>query len=276
MLASIALGLIVFLLAFPLARYVIFLDSNRRAGQLAGLRRRMGGLALPLCRGWLTAVAADLLVLPLYGLGALLGDGPERAGVPVVLVHGLYHNRTGWAVLARRLRRAGAANVHTYQYDSFLGTFDPAVEGLARLLDRLLGGRADARVILVGHSLGGLVCRAVAGDPRYRDRVAGLVALGSPHGGSELAWFGPNRMARDLIPGRLISRRVAEAADPDCPRLAVFSPVDDYVCPLPLLRPGRPGWREEICPPMGHVWMLFSPRVAASVLAFVLPLARRA
>ncbi|MEF2231431.1 MAG: alpha/beta fold hydrolase [Pseudodesulfovibrio sp.] len=275
MLADLALALALFILLFPWVRYMVFLGAGQRAGQLTPVRERLGGLFLPLCRGWLTAMAADLLVLPLYPLGLVRDDGPDGPGIPVVLVHGLYHNRSAWVMLKHRLKRAGLTNVHTCQYNSFTRGFDEAVDGLARKLDGLLGGREDARVVLVGHSLGGLVCRAVAGDPRYRSHVAGLLALGSPHGGSDLAWFGTNRMARSLIPGRYISRRMDEVEEPDCPRLAVYNLVDDYVFPLDRLKPNRPGWQERVCHPMGHVWMLFSPEVAAVALDFILPLARR-
>ena len=276
MLADALLALALFMVAFPWVRYLAFLAFSARSGHLPYLREQLGGLARPLCRGWLTAMGADLLVLPLYPLGWVGGDEPAGPGTPVVLVHGLYHNRSAWAVMKRRLKRAGLANVHTCQYNSFTRGFDEAVAELSRTLDGLLGGREDARVILVGHSLGGLVCRAVASDPRYRGRVAGLLALGSPHGGSDLAWFAGGRMGRDLIPGRYISRRMAESADPDCPRLAVYNLVDDYVFPLDKLQPARPGWAERVCSPMGHVWMLFSPEVASLALDFILPLARRA
>ncbi len=275
MLLNILIAVLAFELVFPWLRYALFLIFSRRSGHLPYVREQLGGLVGPLLRGWFTALGADFLVLPLYFLGWVAGDEPEKPGTAVVLVHGLYHNRSAWTVMKRRLRRAGLINVHTYQYNSFSSTFDPAVDGLARKLDLLLDGRKDARVILVGHSLGGLVCRAVAGDPRYRDRVAGLVALGSPHGGSDLARFGGNRMARDLIPGRYISQRMERVVDSACPKLALYNLVDDYVFPLDKLQPGRDGWQEIRCSPMGHVWMLFSREVSDRVLAFLLPLQGR-
>jgi pimeloyl-ACP methyl ester carboxylesterase len=271
MLTTILVAVLLFFLLFPVLRYVLFLAFSFHSGYLRYIRKQLGGLARPLMRGWLTALAADGLVIPLYGLGLIPPRQGGKDGIPVVLVHGLYHNRSAWAVMKFRLRRAGLRNVHTYQYNSFTSTFEPAVAGLARKLDRL----PDGPFILVGHSLGGLVCRAVASDPRYRDRVAGLVTLGSPHGGSDMARLGGNRMARDLIPGRHITRRMETAVDPDCPRLALYNLVDDYVFPLDKLQPGRSGWREEVCPPMGHVWMLFSRDVADRILKFLLPLARR-
>ncbi|WP_316898925.1 alpha/beta fold hydrolase [Pseudodesulfovibrio indicus] len=263
-LVYVALGLFV----FTALRFALFLLSNGRAGSLAAIRRGTGNLWLALARGLGTAMAADLIALPSC-LALALPEPAAGKGVPVLLVHGLYHNRTAWLVFARRLRRAGFANVHTYGYNTFTKDFGTAMEGMRARLDELLGDDPDARVMLVGHSLGGLVCRCAAGDPRFRDRVAGLVTLGSPHGGSELAWLGGNRMARDLIPGRAISRAVAQAPDPDCPRLCVYTLTDDYVFPLDLLRTGRDGWTERVCAPMGHVWMLYSRQVAAMALGFL-------
>lgn len=212
---------------------------------------------------------ADAYVLPTYMLGWFISLGHEGKGTPIVLVHGLFHNSSGWLVMLRRLRRAGFTNLHTYQYDSFFGTFEPAVQGLEQKLDQVLKASPENKVILIGHSLGGLVCRKAAGNSLYTDRIAGLVALGSPHHGSDLAWLGGNRMSRGLIPGRAISKAVASVPDPSCPKLAIYTLVDDFVFPLKMLLPGREGWTERVCSPMGHVWMLLSGEVFRMVVEFL-------
>ena len=260
---------------FTLLRYGIFLLSNALAGRLKEIRDRTGGLTAAVARGLVTAVAADAVALPSTLALALPERLPGDGGMPVLMVHGLYHNRTAWLVFARRLGKAGFRNLHTYGYNSFTRDFDHALAGLKARLDELLGDDPTARVLLLGHSLGGLLCRCAAGDPRFRDRVAGLVTLGSPHGGSELAWLGGNRMARGLIPGRTIPLAVAETPDPDCPKLGIYTLSDDYVIPVDLLRTGRPGWEERVCDPMGHVWMLYSPQVARMVIDFLRPLRER-
>ena len=254
---------------FTLARYAAFLLSNGLAGQLPEIRRATGGLWRPMLRSMGTALAGDVMVAATFP--TILMQEPEEGDgtMPVLLVHGLYHNRTAWLLFKRRLRRAGFTNLHTYGYNSYTQDFDHAMHGMRAKLDWLLGDDPDARVILVGHSLGGLICRCAAGDPRYCDRVACLVTLGSPHKGSELALAGCNRMARQLIPGRRIAREVAAAPDPDCPRLGILTLIDDYVFPLDLLRTGRDGWVERVCSPMSHVWMLYSAEVAGTVAGFL-------
>lgn len=254
---------------FTLFRFGAFLVSNHMAGELNEIREKTGGLTLPVLRGMATAMMADLIVLPSFLLALLPERETNGTGTPVVLVHGLFHNRSAWLFMERRLRRAGFTNLHTYQYNSFTKDFEPAVHGLLRKLDRVLAANPDGKVILIGHSLGGLVSRCAAGNRQYRDRIAGLVTLGSPHKGSDLAWFGGNRMARDLIPGRHIAQSVERMPDPECPRFGIYTLTDDYVFPLSMLRTGRPGWEERICSPMGHVWMLYSREVAGTVIQFL-------
>lgn len=269
MLPLVLLIIVVFVLGFSLVRYVAFLLSNLKAGQLNEIRRGVGSLDKALGRAFMTAVLADCIVIP----ASLLLLLPERAaqgtGTPVVLVHGLFHNRSAWWLFKYRLKRAGITNVHTYQYNSFTRGFDEAVQGLEQKLGSVIGNDPNGRVILVGHSLGGLVCRAVAGKSVWRDHIEALVALGSPHKGSELAWFGGNRMSRGLIPGKYISQQIERTPDPDCPKLAIYTLTDDYVMPLDMLRPGRKGWHEMICSPLAHVWMLYDGEVADGAIEFM-------
>lgn len=260
--------------ALTLVRYAAFLVSNSRAGLLDQARDERGRLMRPLLAGICTSEVSGIVALAAYPLAWLPRREREPGLLPVVLVHGLYHNRSAWVLFARWLARAGVTDLHTFQYNSFTGEFDTAVNGLCRTLDRLLGPRPGARAILVGHSLGGLVCRAAAGDPRFAGRVAALVTLGTPHHGSELARLGMGAMARGLIPGRPLAQNSIPAAietvpDPDCPRLALLSPVDDFVFPASCLRTGRPGWDERMVAPMSHVFMLYSREVAAVVADFL-------
>lgn len=252
------------LFIFVAVRYAVFFLSNQLAGELGDIREQIGPLVFPILRAVASAMLADVvlfLTLPFL----LLPEGkPDGPGIPVVMVHGLYHNRTAWLIMKRWLARAGFTNLHTYQYNSFTRDFEPAVLGLLRKLDRL-----DGKVVLVGHSLGGLVSRCVAGNPQYRDRIAGLVSLGSPHGGSDLARLAGNRMGRGLIPGHHIPQSVERMSDPNCPRLGVYSLTDDYVCPVSMLRTGREGWVEKVCSPMSHVWMLYSCEIANMVSEFL-------
>ncbi len=261
--------LVVLGIVWPCLRYTIYGVSNAVAGTLGQTRRRLGGLFRPLLRGMVTAGLADMMVFPSYWMGVLGDRGEAGAGTPVLLVHGLFHNASAWWLMRRRLRAHGFTNIHTYQYNTFSGDFLSGVEGLRRKMDSLLHGHPEGKVLLVGHSLGGLVCRVAVGHPVYWDRIAGIVTLGTPHGGSDLARFGTNSMARGLIPGHEIPKIADKMVDAKCRKLAIYNLADDYVFPLNTLSPQRPGWEEKECSPMGHVWMLYSKEIANMVGDFL-------
>ena len=123
----------------------------------------------------------------------------------VVLVHGVWMTGLELGLLARRLRECGYRTV-LFTYHSLLNS----VAQNARLLRRRVSELGDARVHLVGHSLGGLVIlRALQEQP---DLVSGhIVLLGSPVNGSVIAerinryplsrWLIGNSAARGLLGG---------------------------------------------------------------------------
>ena len=261
-------ALFVFAVLWPSLRFAAFLVSNWRAGRLGFIRSQLGGFSWPFIQSLGTAMAAEVTAVVTYPATLFMRDRPGK-GTPVILVHGLYHSPAAWVAFLRRLRRAGHESLYTYGYDSFTKDFDVAVAGLERKIDAVLSAHPGEKVALVGHSLGGLVSRKASGAPRFSDRIHSLTALGSPHKGADLARFAANTMARQLIPGRHIAQSVEAGPDPNCPKLAVYTLFDDYVFPLEMLKPGGRGWTERICPPMSHVWMLYSGRVADMVLEFL-------
>ncbi|KAB1439038.1 alpha/beta fold hydrolase [Pseudodesulfovibrio senegalensis] len=255
--------------AVPVLRYVLFWISNTRSGDMELVRQGLDGRALPhvLC-GLVSAMLSELGVLLMLPLGLIF---PARAGrgTPVIFVHGLYHNPTAWLWFRILLGRAGYRNFHAFGYNSFTRPFENAVDDLAEVMENVLRDNPERTVVLVGHSLGGLVCRMAASRPEFSGRVGALVALGSPHGGSVLAALGLGPMARGLYPGKAVIRAVEQCRDMQAPKLAVYSLVDDYVLPLSGLRVGRHDWNEQVCSPVSHVSMLFSQDVAWRVAAFL-------
>lgn len=264
-LGIVGIGVILFLLMIP--RYIAFLLVNSWSGHLAWLRKQ-GGFCRSMTRSIVTSFLAECILLPSYLLHFFSSKQTED-GTPIVLVHGLHHSECAWLLFKRRLQAQGFQNITTYGYKSVTGEFAEAVAGLNTHLDERLAANPGRKVVLIGHSLGGMVIRRAVGAARYRDRVEKIVTLGTPHHGSALAWCAGNHLGRDLIPGRTISRLVAESEQPDCPMLSMYTFFDDYVMPLPMLQVARDGWREQVCSPMGHVWMLYSREVVENVVDFI-------
>lgn len=210
---------------------------------------------------YLSFVLCFVVIMPCERLW--MGRDRLHAGrTPVVLIHGYHCSRGVWWWLRRRLEAAGWP-VATINLEPVYAGIDDYVEPLARRIDAVRAATGAARVILVGHSMGGLVARA------YLRRhgpacVARLVTLGTPHRGSALARIAPGRNARQMEPGNDWLRRLGEEA-PGVDTVVLYSPHDNYVVPQALLEfPGVPQQRID---GVGHLAMLFSPRVAGALLA---------
>lgn len=272
-LAALAVGV-------PLLSYAQYLRENARCGLLPRVRALCGGsLFWPLLlAAWSSAWGIGLVILA-YPLGWLPERRPQAsnpAGLPpVILTHGLYHNASAWLLFRQRLRQAGFGDVRSYCYPSFFRSFEDIVDGLARTVLTAADASPTGTVLLVGHSLGGLVIRAACANQALRARVAGIVTLGTPHQGSTLAGLvALGRLGRSLRPGGLVLETMHRLPVCPGPALSLFSPMDNMVLPLcgSFLeeREKDAGWTEECLAPVSHVGMLYDRRVTGRGVEFLL------
>lgn len=193
---------------------------------------------------------------------------PDCSLPPVVLVHGLYHNPSAWILFRRRLRRAGFDNITTMSYSSFRFSFHELRDQLGGIVSDVSHENQGRSVILVGHSLGGLLCRAYVETSNSSSSVAAVATLGTPHQGSKVAALGLGKLAQSLIYRGPLIRDLEEKRKPSqIPRLAFTSPLDNMVLPHEALRVPFEGWRLLETRPISHVGMLYDPGTARSVIS---------
>jgi triacylglycerol lipase len=187
---------------------------------------------------------------------ALFAADPLAARVPVVLVHGLVDNRSVFAVTQRGLRRRGFSQVSSWNYSPLVRDVETAAAALGRHLEQVCRDTGHERVHVVGHSLGGLVARYLVQRLGGDDRVASLVTLGTPHGGSRWAHVLPTPLVRQLRPGSPLIRALAAPA-PGCRTrvTAVYSDLDQMVVPSAAGRCDHPdlGARNVLVRGVGHM-----------------------
>ncbi len=261
------------LVALTFLLYIYELVNNQG---LPWLRQRTNdSLLLTVPRCMVIAFCSQFLVGLAYVSGYVRSlwrpRSPRNDDRPaVVLVHGLYHNASAWLLFRRLLRRAGFKNIYGLTYDCWKSDFQKAFKELEQFVREVIIQHPDQGVVLMGHSLGGLLTRHYMSVGKDRDLVRAAVTLGAPHKGSRLAAFGIGRMARGLIPNQGLIQSI-EAADvrPPCPCLSVYSPVDEFVLPQQSLRLDLAGWEERETLPMSHVGMLFHPAVARECIEFL-------
>ncbi|MBI3524204.1 MAG: alpha/beta fold hydrolase [Betaproteobacteria bacterium] len=223
-----------------------------RRGLLEGMREVLAHTTLSLVMG------LDRLIPARDAPGK-----PLSGQVPLLLIHGYQCNRGFWWWLKPRLAAHGSS-VATLTLEPLYGGIDGYTGQVARRVEALCRESGAAQVILVGHSMGGLVCRAYL--RRYGEqRVARLITLGTPHHGSLLARFALGRNAREMEPDSAWLKALAETESPlPVPCIAFYSPHDNYV--MPQASAMLAGAENRPLPGLGHLAMSISPVVLAVLL----------
>lgn len=185
---------------------------------------------------------------------------------PVLLVHGLYHNPSGWMYLRKALRKAGFRKIHTMAYSSW----NTGIEAVTTHLDssvKTLETRYQGRKpILVGHSLGGLIIRNWLANEENQKRIHGAVTLGAPHRGSKMAALAVGALGKSLCPANPFFEDLArkeKAASIPC--VSLVSEADTMVLPQQSLVPVTKGWTMRITPYASHASILTKASVCRMV-----------
>lgn len=184
----------------------------------------------------------------------------EALDIPVVLVHGYFHNRSGFFVMSRALRRGGFRWVYAMNYNPIGETIPSLAARLARHVDEILKASGAPRVHLVGHSLGGLVARWYVQELGGEHYVDHCVTIGTPHDGTYMAYLGLGETAREMRPGSSLLRRLRTGFD-RCPTRYVnlYSDLDVLIVPSgSAMLPAGPRVHNHLIHDLGHTSLLIS------------------
>jgi triacylglycerol esterase/lipase EstA (alpha/beta hydrolase family) len=185
-------------------------------------------------RLFLTEVWTVAASWPLMALHRLLirDPVPAPARLPVVLIHGVLVNDGVWLKLRRFLLRHDVAPVYAMNYRPPLADIEVFAEQLDARIEKVRVATGAERIVLVAHSMGGLVARAYL--RRFgAQRVAKLITIGTPHHGSMLAWSFPGSCLAQMRPGNpwLSGLNRDEAAPAPVPIASIWSRHDSMVAP---------------------------------------------
>lgn len=246
------------ILSFAIAWYERVNDDPAVAAQ------RRHALAIRLLISEFAALVLTLLLRPLGWLPLRLPKGPGRQP-PVILLHGLFQNRSCLLPLTWRLRRAGFDRIVAINTPAWL-ELETLTDRLRQAVDAVRAATGAEHIHLVGHSMGGIIARNYLQSGTGGRPVARCVTLGSPHRGSKLAPFAVSRLGRSLLPGSPLLARLNATPLPAGVRFtAIYSRHDNIIVPMESAR--LEGAENIELTEIGHTAMLFSRRTAEAVLA---------
>lgn len=188
---------------------------------------------------------------------------------PVLLLHGLVHNRSAFLLMQRGLRRAGLGPLHTFEYPSFSGDLDEIAQQLAPVVERLVGNARQDSCVLIGHSVGGLVARQYVQELDGDQLVDTVVTLGTPHRGTYSAYCGLGRILEQCRPDSDYLRRLEGSARPGLARwISYYSDLDFMITPAVSAKLSHPalGATNVRVRDIGHLSLLLSRSVLTDLI----------
>jgi triacylglycerol esterase/lipase EstA (alpha/beta hydrolase family) len=189
---------------------------------------------------------------------------PDARGLPVLLIHGYACNSGYWLPMSKLLTRSRISH-YGIDLEPPAASIDDFVPQVAAAVERLYVETGSKQVIILGHSMGGLVARAYLRRFGHA-RIARVVTLGTPHHGTALALFGPGSNAAQM-------RRDSEwlgalaASEANLQRTlfsSIYSVHDNIIAPQDSSE--LPGARNIVFGAIGHVALGRHPEIMRCAL----------
>ena len=179
---------------------------------------------------------------------------------PVALVHGYFHNRSGFDYLSRELRLRGFRWIHGMNYNPLGHSIPDLAERFGHYVEDLRRVSGANRVHLVGHSLGGVIARWYVEELEGYKVVDTCVTIGTPHHGTLAAYLGPGAAARDLRPGSGVMQRLDQSLRRSRVKYVnLYSDLDFLILPpSSALLPEQRNVHNHLIEDLGHTSLLLS------------------
>lgn len=155
----------------------------------------------PLAKWWwwsldyLSALAGQLRGVFMGTVPAAYDQGEELLPI-VVLIPGVYER---WSFLAPLASRLNSRGYRMLPVPALKGNRVAVSEG-AEIVRTAISVRGPGRYVILGHSKGGLIGKAVLARGVAGAELIGMVAIATPFAGSAYARFLPGRTLRGLAP----------------------------------------------------------------------------
>ena len=188
----------------------------------------------------------------------------HEGGLPVILLHGLFQSRACWLWTRFRLRQFGYRNVYAISLPPWKD-IEHLSERVAAAVDEVSLALGVEKVMLVGHSMGGIVARHYLQRRGGALKVAACMFLATPHGGSKLVPFALSPLGKLVMPGSEYLRDLGSEPLPAGVQLtAVHTRHENIVLPWENSRlPGPEGIEMR---GIGHTGLLFHHGVFDALL----------
>lgn len=228
---------------------------------------------------WLYAMTIELLIFAacffLRPFGYLANQDKSvgsSVGRPILLVHGYLHDSSAWTYMKQKLASEGFGPIYTLNLIHPFRSIRSYAQFVAKKAEKIAEATGRKDLILVGHSMGGLVSSWYATKLAPPGTVTDVITLGSPLRGTYVAWIalGPN--GSEMRPGSEFIKELQTeiARSQDIRFYHIGTKTDQLVIPSSSAWLGDRKEKHFVVEDMGHVTLLFSKRVSKKTCQWLL------
>jgi triacylglycerol esterase/lipase EstA (alpha/beta hydrolase family) len=182
---------------------------------------------------------------------------------PILLVHGYLNSRFVWNFHGKRLQKLGFGPVYTVNLGWPFCRMEKFSRKIHRQVLKIQKETQRPDVILVGHSMGGLVSAYFAKNSAHKKNIRAIITLGTPFYGTEVAKIGVGSCSKQMRPNSsFIQDLVAWVAlEREIPFYFLSSKNDALIIPYTSAIVESPMHEKRIVDELGHATLLFSETV---------------
>lgn len=188
---------------------------------------------------------------------------------PILLVHG--YMMRGWTLIyiKKRLQIDGWENVYTWSYIPHFKNIPYYAEQLKNKADEIIKETDQRKIVLIGHSMGGLLARYYIEHLKGKSYVERLITLGTPHHGTQLWSFILSPCGKEMRPESDFLRKLKAIPD-DIKTLSIYSSFDELVLPYQSSKLKGKNILNKEFEGLGHMRLIFSHKVYEEIRSFLL------
>lgn len=234
-------------------------------------------LPRPLARliHWIHAMTFEVFSLAfvfLLHLGApwrKVAPAGNLKGRPLLLVHGYCNDGGVWIYQKNRLAKENLGPIYTVDLGHPFRSMREYVKKVAEKAAEISKETGRKDLVLIGHSMGGLVSALYALEPS--SSVSEIITIASPLNGTHVAriGIGPNAREMQRNSDLVVSLNKKIAADHPPRFYHMGTETDQLVLPTASSLVGNDPNRQFVFQDIGHTALLFSPRVAAKLIQWL-------
>jgi triacylglycerol esterase/lipase EstA (alpha/beta hydrolase family) len=248
--------------------YALFLLHQRQSGEQVDLLQFSKVTLLEIFSFW---ILPPLLLRPLFSPIKNLFPS-KRGGVPILLIHGYCMNSGMWIPFEYNIRKKNLGPIYT------LNLFPPftGIENLAAQVKKKIASiRSDGnnnKVILIGHSQGGLVAAYYAEHLAPEGEVSKVITIASPLKGTRMGKLGIGKNSRQMSLNSAFTSALASKIR--CNERILYYHIsmkmDNLILPSSSALLNTHPSREATFDHVGHLSSAFSPKVAQKVAEWII------